>query len=364
MPSNFTRNGGLLLAMNNDPILNGLWFSLSWFSPAKLFSYSYGRPLFLYAIGFVPLVFIFRFLIYNSFRFRFKVAPIEGKLTKSWTAWLRFVPGTLLSLAIGCVLLALARPQTSEVFQEQLAQGIDIVIALDVSESMGIEDLQPNRLEAAKELAQQFLVARKSDRIGLVAFAAQSYSVMPLTPDKVLLTSSIKNFEFSMIEQGGTAIGNALGVSINRLRSSQSKSKAILIISDGNNTAGNIDPNTAATLAKAFKIKIYSILVGKGGLVPFGKNADGTIQMIDNSVDESTLRNVARLSNGKYFRATDNAALTTIFKEIDKLETSTVKLNTYSLSTDYYAIYSAWALIFIALWLFSKATFMGNILED
>jgi Ca-activated chloride channel family protein len=350
--------------MNNDPILSGLWFSLNWFSPQQLLAYSFGRPLFLYAIGFIPLVFIFRFLIYNNFRFRFKVAPVDGNMSKSWTAWLRFVPGTLLSLALACVLLALSRPQTNQVFKEQLAQGIDIVLALDVSESMGIEDLQPNRLEAAKGLAKKFISERRSDRIGLVAFAAQAYSVMPLTTDKSLLAASLNTFDFTMIEQGGTAIGNALGVSINRLRSSESKSKVILIISDGNNTAGNIDPNTASTLAKAFQIKIYSILIGKAGRVPFGKNADGTLQMIDNSVDESTLKTVARLTDGKLFKATDNAALLKVFQEIDKLETSPVKVNSYTIGTDYYAIYSAWALVFIALWLFSKATFMGNILED
>jgi len=349
---------------NTDPIINGAWFAFNWFTPNTLLGFTYNRPWFLYAIVLIPLIFIFRYLIYNNFRFRIKVAPIEGSIAKSGSAWLRFVPGTLLSLAMAMVLVALARPQTNQMFQEQIVQGIDIVIALDVSESMGIEDLQPNRLQAAQEIAQQFIAARKSDRIGLVAFAAQSFSVMPLTPDMGLLTASLKTFDFSMIEQGGTAIGNALGVSINRLRSSESKSKAILIISDGNNTAGNIDPNTAATLAKAFKIKIYAILVGKAGLVPFGKNADGSAQMIDNSVDESTLKNVARLSGGKFFRANDNAALDKVFKEIDTLEMSPVKINTYSIATDFYAVYCAWALVFIALWLFSKATFMGNVLED
>jgi len=350
--------------MDKDPILTGLWFSLEWFYPQKLLAFSYARPLFLYAIASIPLFFMFRFGLYNGYRLRYKMVTISGTFPKSWTSWLRFVPGTLLSIAIACVLLALARPQTSQTYSQQQAQGIDIAVALDVSESMGIEDLLPNRLEAAKALTNTFITARKNDRIGLVAFASQAYSVVPLTTDKPLLKQALKNFNFEMIEQGGTAIGTALGSAINRLRSSQSKSKVILIVSDGNNTAGNIDPNTAATLAKAFQIKIYAILVGKGGLVPFGKNPDGSIQYINNSVDESTLKSVAKLSDGQYFRASDNAALQQVFKEVDKLEKSNISITSYSIAQDFYAVYCAWAIIFITIWLASKATFMSNVLED
>ena len=247
---------------------------------------------------------------------------------------------------------------------EQYTEGIDIMLAMDISQSMQIEDFEPNRLEAAKKVALDFIQGRLQDRIGLVVFSGDAFSLAPLTTDYDLLRSYVRDINFEMIENRGTAIGSALAVVTNRMRESETKSKVCILLSDGDNTAGNIDPITAAELASAYGIKIYTIVVGREGLVPYGKDFFGRPNMIENTVDESTMRKIAQIGGGEFFRATDNEALASVFSKIDQFEKAEIKETRYKDTSDYYFIYLQWAAALFLVWLILKSTFISNILQD
>ena len=185
---------------------------------------------------------------------------------------------------------------------------------------MQIEDFKPNRLESAKNVAKTFINGRFQDRIGLVVFSGESYSRCPLTSDYDLLKKYIDEINFDLISTRGTAIGSAIAIATNRMRTSKSESKIIILLSDGDNTAGNIDPLTAAEIAKAYNVKIYSIAIGKNGKVPFGKDYFGRTRYVDNSLDEKNLKEIAEITSGNFYRASNEDSLKKIFEEIDKLE--------------------------------------------
>ncbi|RLD19183.1 MAG: hypothetical protein DRI71_12220, partial [Bacteroidetes bacterium] len=247
---------------------------------------------------------------------------------------------------------------------EQWTEGIDIMLVIDISESMQIEDFKPNRMEAAKVVAENFIRGRFQDRIGIVIFSGDAYSLSPLTTDYDLLEAYLRDIDFDMIESRGTAIGSALAVATNRMRESETKSKVIILLSDGDNTAGNIDPITAAELADAYNIKIYSVAVGKEGRVPFGKDFFGQPNYIENTLDETTLRKIAEVGNGEFYRVSDNKALEQVFALIDQYEKAEIKETRYKDTTDFYYIYLKWAVVFFLFWLILKSTFVSNILQD
>lgn len=348
--------------MDNDLITP--WYSLSWFDPNVFGSYSWEHPLFLWLIILVPLIFIIRWAIRYYFSQKLPVAVSSRDLKSSPTNLVRLIPELLLMLVSMLLLTALARPQKTNEKVEQYTEGIDIMLALDISQSMQIEDFEPNRLEAAKAVALDFIAGRKQDRIGLVVFSGDAFSLAPLTTDYELLRSYIKDINFEMIENRGTAIGSALAVVTNRMRESQAKSKVCILLSDGDNTAGNIDPITAAELASAYNIKIYTIVVGRQGLVPYGKDFFGRPNMIENTVDESTMRKIADIGGGEFFRAADNEALLSVFSKIDELEKAEIKETRYKDTSDYYFVYLQWAALLFLLWLLLKSTFISNILQD
>ena len=217
---------------------------------------------------------------------------------------------------------------------------------------------------AAKEVARDFIKGRLQDRIGIVVFSGDAFSLAPLTTDYRLLNSYIDEISFEMIEARGTAIGSALAVVTNRMQESKSKSKVCILLSDGDNTAGNIDPITSAELAAAYGIKIYTIIVGKEGLVPFGKDYFGRPNMVENTIDESTMRNIAKIGAGEFFRVTDNDALKNVFSRIDKYEKAEIQETRFKDTSDYYFIYLTWAVVFFLLWLLLKSTFLSNALQD
>ncbi len=262
------------------------------------------------------------------------------------------------------LVVCMARPQTTNEQVEQWSEGIDIMLTIDISESMRIEDFRPNRLEAAKDVARDFVAGRFQDRIGLVIFSGDAYSRSPLTTDYELLQNYISDISFELIENSGTAIGSALAVSTNRLRESDSQSKVLILLSDGDNTAGNIDPITAAKLAAAYNVKIYTIAIGKEGRVPFGTNFFGQPNYVENTLDETNLREIANIGNGKFYRVSDNRALEAVFREIDQLEKAEIKESRYKDTTDYYPIYLKWVICFFLLWLLTKSTFLANALSD
>ena len=230
---------------------------------------------------------------------------------------------------------------------------------------MQIEDFKPNRLEAAKRTARTFIEGRQQDRIGLVIFSGDAYSLSPLTTDYELLYKFIdEEIDFGKIENRGTAIGSAIAVGTNRMRESDAASKVMILLSDGDNTAGNIDPITAAELAAAYDIKIYTIGIGKEGKVPFGKDFFGRPNYVENTLNETTLREIAKIGSGQFYRVSDNQALVNVFGLIDEYEKAEIKETRYKNTTDFYSIYLNWGIIFFLLYLLSKSTFISNILED
>jgi len=198
----------------------------------------------------------------------------------------------------------------------------------------------------------------------LVVFSGDAFSLAPLTTDYDLLKNYLEDINFEMIESRGTAIGSALAVLTNRMRESDTKSKVGILISDGDNTAGNIDPITSAELAAAYGIKLYTIVVGKEGMVPYGKDFFGRPQMVENTVDETTMRKIAEIGTGEFFRVTDNEALVNVFKRIDQYEKAEIKENRFKDTSDFYFIYLRWAILFFLLWLLLKSSFLSNVLQD
>jgi len=340
------------------------WYSMTWFDPATLSGYTWQNPLFLYGLILLPVVIIVRWMIRYLFNQKLPVALVKSELRETPLTLLRFLPEFILAATMALILVALARPQKTNEKVEQWTEGIDIMLAIDISQSMQIEDFTPNRLEAAKNVARDFIKGRLQDRIGIVVFSGDAFSLAPLTTDYALLNSYLNDISFEMIENRGTAIGSALAVVTNRMRESESKSKVCILLSDGDNTAGNIDPITAAELAAAYTIKIYTIVVGKEGLVPFGKDYFGRPNMVENTVDETTMRKIADIGSGEFFRVTDNETLKNVFAKIDQYEKAEIKETRFKDTSDYYFIYLQWAILFFLVWLGLKSTFLINVLQD
>lgn len=340
------------------------YFSPEWLYPSTLQSFTWTQVAFLYAIALVPVLIVIRWVWRYYFNQKLPVAFIKSDLKSTALTWLRLIPDLILTLAIVLILVALARPQKTNEKVEQWTEGIDIMLAIDISQSMQIEDFTPNRLEAAKEVARNFIKGRMQDRIGLVVFSGDAFSLTPLTTDYTLLNAYLNELNFDMIESRGTAIGSALAVVTNRMRESESKSKVCILLSDGDNTAGNIDPITSAELASAYNIKIYTIVVGKEGMVPYGKDFFGRPNMVENTVDESTMRKIAQIGSGEFFRVADNEALLAVFRKIDQYEKAEIKETRFKDTTDFYFIYLRWAIVLLVIWLLLKSTFVSNVLQD
>ncbi|WP_018477774.1 VWA domain-containing protein [Pontibacter roseus] len=340
------------------------WLSLEWFSYGTLRSFDWVYPLVLYALPVIPLLFLIKGLLRLKSRNKLDIAMFEGKVKWQWTSLLRFVPDVVYILFVMLVLVALARPQRINEQVEQTAEGIDIVLVLDVSGSMELQDIQPNRLEAAKEVAINFIDGRVEDRIGVVVFAGDAYSLAPLTTDYQLLRESIGSIEFGMIPNDGTAIGSALAVAINRMRDSPAKTKVAILISDGENTAGSLDPKMAARLAFGHQIKIYTIGIGKDGLVPHDVDATGKTLLVETQLDEKSLREIASTGEGRFFRADSREGLQDVFKAIDQYEKTEVTEKRFRDARDYYQVYLKWALLLLVAWMLLKNTFITNVLED
>lgn len=245
----------------------------------------------------------------------------------SFKMLLRHFPFVLRLLAIACIITALARPQTRNDEELVSGEGVDIILCIDVSGSMLAQDLQPNRMEAAKEVAANFVSNRPTDRIGLVIFSGESFTLSPLTTDQLSLKAQIYNIRSGQLEDG-TAIGDGLGTSVERLKGSKAKSKVVILLTDGENNGGFIDPNTAKELAKSLGVRVYTIGVGTDGSAPVPVQTDMGIIMQQEKVniDEKLLTQIAKETGGNYFRARDNQQLKSIYTEIDKLEKSKVEV--------------------------------------
>lgn len=283
------------------------------------------------------------FIIYNYFRKKGKTDPsvmfpdigVFRIIGNGHGKTKRYISLLLSTLAIILLIAAMARPQTGLLYQSRTTYGLDIVLAMDISSSMSAMDFNPlTRFEASKQVVEDFIKNRKNDRIGLVVFAAQSFTLCPLTLDYEILNSFLNNAWDSRLEDG-TAIGLAIATSINRLRDSDAKSRIIILLTDGMNNRGNIDPLTAAKIASALKIKIYTIGVGTEGRAPMMVN--GQTVWTETHIDEASLMEVAKSTGGKYYRATNKDELQGIYDEIGKLETSMIKYNEW---IEYNELYS------------------------
>tara|TARA_B100000029_G_scaffold104025_1_gene94548 strand:- start:1900 stop:2940 length:1041 start_codon:yes stop_codon:yes gene_type:complete len=346
--------------MNDNYLEN--WFSLKWFTIEQLKSFEWENHLYLYLLFLIPIFYLLRNILAN--KSSYEVTIPKRNLTTYKFSVLRFIPNILITGSIILIILSVSRPQKSNERIERWSEGIDIMLVIDISESMQIEDFTPNRLESAKSVAKDFINGRFQDRIGLVVFSGESYSRCPLTTDYILLNKYIEEITFDLISTRGTAIGSAIAIATNRMRESKSKTKILILLSDGDNTAGNIDPLTASEIAKAYGIKIYSIAIGKNGKVPFGKDYFGRPRYVENSLDEKNLRDIAKTTEGKFYRASDNKSLENIFKEIDTFEKSEIKENRYKNTIDYYQYYLLWGIILFLTYLLLKSTYLNNIIKD
>lgn len=326
------------------------WFSFKWFSPSQLGQFTWDNPTVLYGLLSIPIIFLFRWYFSKSNKQKLALDLPEGLTKKDSFAAIRNIIPLLFILGMAMLWIAAARPQKVLESEEEVTVGVNIVLALDISESMLTEDLYPNRFEAAKTVAEQFVDGRKNDKIGLVVFAGEAYSICPLTSDHSLLKQYIDEITPDIIPISGTAIGNALAACINRLKTIPGESKVAILLSDGDNTAGDLEPLTAVELAKSFGIRIYTIAIGKN------ENAS--------EIDTKSLQAIANEGGGSFFQAKDNTSLENIFKEISTIET--VKFNNRVVKEvrDYYTIYLYWGLVFLLLSFVLKNSFIGNVLED
>lgn len=266
-----------------------------------------------------------------------------ARMPRSWKQYLRYALFALRMATVACVIVVLARPQTHDSWQTSKTEGTDIIIALDVSSSMMARDFRPDRLEAAKEVAQRFISGRQNDNIGLVIFAGESLTGVPMTMDHTILTNYLQSLQMGVLEDG-TAIGDGIATSLNRLRDGQAKSKSIILLTDGSNNTGIVAPVTASEVAREMGIKIYTIGVGRNGTAPYPQRTlTGGIEFVPQPVviDEATLQTIANSTGGQYFRATDTGTLQRVFEQIDALEKTEMDVRHFSHAEDNYMLW-AW----------------------
>ena len=282
-----------------------------------------------------PFLFLWFFFKKNQQTAVLKISSLKGfDTSKNWLAKLRPILFVIRLVVLFLIITAIARPRTvDESTRIKTTKGIDIVIAIDVSASMLARDLKPNRLEALKKVASRFIQARPNDRLGLVEYAGESYTKTPLTSDKNIVLSSLKSIKYNTTITGGTAIGMGLATSVNRLKESRAKGKVIILLTDGVNNSGFIDPKIASELAVEFGIKVYTIGLGSNGMAlsPIGILPNGSFQYgnIQVEIDEDLLNQIAETTGGKYFRATSNTKLEEIYAEINKLEKTEIEETKY-----------------------------------
>ena len=287
------------------------------------------------------------------------VAPILSFGTP-YKVWLMHVAFALQVVAVAAIIVALARPQTHDSQRSSSVEGTDIVLALDISSSMLANDLQPNRIQAAKEVASKFVSRRDHDNIGLVVFSGESLSLMPLTTDRASVINAIAAAQTGALNDG-TAIGDGIASSINRRISGQAKSKSIILLTDGTNNAGDVAPATAAQIAKQKGIRIYAIGVGTNGSIQITDPYGFSTTTMETKIDEAALKSIASTTGGKYFRATDTHTLRNVFAEIDQLEKSKINVNNYTQTEENFLPWILTALVVLSISLLLRYTILRRV---
>lgn len=314
-------------------------------------NFSFANPDYLYLLMLLPALWIWYAFRHDKNNTHIQISSFNGLKVKSWKSWGRHFLFVARTLAIGFLIIAFARPQSTSSWEDITAEGIDIVLSMDISGSMLAQDLLPDRLEASKEVAMNFIAGRPNDRIGLVIFSGESFTQCPLTTDHQVLQNLFKDVKSGMVADG-TAIGMGLATSVNRLKESKAVSKVVILLTDGVNNQGAIAPLTAAEIAQQFDVRVYTIGVGTQGYAPypfktpFGKTV---YQDVEVKIDEQTLQDIANTTNGKYFRATSNKALQQIYKEIDEMERSKIEVKEFHKKKEEFFLFALFGLLLLFL---------------
>lgn len=326
---------------------------------------TFANPLLLWSLLLIPLLVVYYIRTQQKHQAPFRYSSLQGlRYSNSWKVTFYPVLFALRLLALALLILALARPQTSSKKQDISVEGIDIIVSLDVSSSMLATDFHPNRLEAAKDVADQFVEERQNDRVGLVIFSGESFMQCPLTTDHNMVQNLFKEVQTGRM-QDGTAIGDGLATSVQRLKSSKSISKVIILLTDGVNNRGSVDPRTAAEMAEIFGIRVYTIGVGSNGKARMPVAIDPSGRYIfrkrEVNIDEETLKHIAQTTNGKYFRATDKNKLEEIYKSIDKLEKSKIDVHRYERKHEEFFIFALVAAFILLIEIILRKTVFQTI---
>ncbi|NQU88230.1 MAG: VWA domain-containing protein [Mariniphaga sp.] len=329
---------------------------------------TYKNPEFFYLLlVFIPM------LAWYIFRNKKNTASVQISDTKAISEapktirhYLRHLVFLTQILAMASFIVVLTRPQSSSNWENVTTEGIDIVIALDISSSMLAQDFTPDRLEAAKNVAMEFISGRQYDRMGLVVFSGEAFTQCPLTTDRAVLMNLFKDIESGMIEDG-TAIGNGLATAVARLKDSEAISRVVILLTDGENNRGEVAPVTAAEIAKTYGIRVYTVGVGSRGTAPYPmqvQTAFGVqtqIRDVEVRIDEETLTEISSITDGRYFRATNNTTLEEIYKEIDELEKSKIEVREFSRKSEEFLLFAVAGILLLILSLLLKTTLFRNI---
>lgn len=327
---------------------------------------TFANPKLLWGLLIVPAIVVWYIFRHKKQEAAVRYSDTTGfdTLPKSWKVYVRHLLFAMKVAALALLIVAMARPQSTSQSQTSNIEGIDIILAQDISGSMLARDLKPDRLEASKKVAADFVEGRPTDRMGLVVFAGESFTQVPLTTDHTVMQNMLKELKTGMIDDG-TAIGDGLATAINRLKDSEAISKVIILLTDGLNNSGSVDPYTAADMAKIFGIRVYTIGVGSYGTAPFPVQTLFGVQyqQMKVEIDEKLLTTIANKSGGKYFRATSNQRLNEIYDEIDKLERSKIEVTEFRhLHEEFYPLV-AWAIALLLLEFILRKTVFRTISE-
>ncbi len=325
---------------------------------------TFSDPVYLYLLIVIPAIIAF-YVLKQRKAFASLRIPAINPLAKSGTTIRNYLQNILFGTrmaAVTLLIIVLARPQSTDRFQDVSTEGIDIMLALDISGSMLARDFKPDRLEASKDVATEFISGRPYDRIGLVVFSGESFTQCPLTTDHAVLINLLREIQSGMIEDG-TAIGMGLANAVNRIKDSEAKSKVIILLTDGINNRGEVAPATAAGIAKTFGVRVYTIGVGTMGTAPYPVQTPfGTqYQNMPVEIDEAILKEIAQTTGGKYFRATDNDKLVQVYGEIDKLEKSKIDVRQFTRKEEKYLIPAIIAFFILAIELLVRYTFLRKL---
>jgi Ca-activated chloride channel family protein len=325
---------------------------------------TFAEPAFLYLLLIIPVMIAFYVLKQHNASASLRMPGLYSfsKSGNSFRNYLRHILFAFRIVVLSLLVIILARPHSTDRFQDISTQGIDIILTLDISGSMLARDFKPDRLEASKNVATEFISGRPYDRIGLVVFSGESFTQCPLTTDHAVLINLLRDIQSGMIEDG-TAIGMGLATAVNRIKDSEAKSKVVILLTDGINNKGEVAPATAADIAATFGIRVYTIGVGTQGMAPYPVQTPFGIQYqnVPVEIDEAILKEIAQKTGGRYFRATDNDKLVQVYSEIDKLEKSLIDVRQYSRKEEKYLLSGIFAFCLILIEMVIRNTLFKNL---